>query len=233
MTEYWVSQGNKWCDFCKIFITNNPLSIRTHDLGTKHKECVAKRLSSMRKESAAKEKEQKDAVKALAQIESKANSSYQKDLASFKAGSSSNQQSGGFPAEFSKNAKDWEYDAASGYYYNLTNGYYYDSNSRLYYTNEIGKWVKHEEAFPASHVANNASVNKGGSPPGLVVSKSPKSGRSVKGVPSSIGVGKRKRADDKPKVVSKEEVAALKAREAARKRVDEREKNLLGLYNSY
>lgn len=98
---------------------------------------------------------------------------------------------------------------------------------------KIGKWVKHEEAFPASHVANNASVNKGGSPPGLVVSKSPKSGRSVKGVPSSIGVGKRKRADDKPKVVSKEEVAALKAREAARKRVDEREKNLLGLYNSY
>lgn len=68
--QYWVSQGNKWCDFCKIFITNNPLSIRTHDLGTKHKECVAKRLSSMRKESAAKEKEQKDAVKALAQIES-------------------------------------------------------------------------------------------------------------------------------------------------------------------
>lgn len=68
--QYWVSQGNKWCEFCKIFITNNPLSIRTHDLGTKHKECVAKRLSAMRKESAAKEKEQKDAVKALAQIES-------------------------------------------------------------------------------------------------------------------------------------------------------------------
>lgn len=35
----------------------------------------------------------------------KANNSYQKDLASFKAGSSTNQQSGGFPAEFSKNAK--------------------------------------------------------------------------------------------------------------------------------
>lgn len=97
---------------------------------------------------------------------------------------------------------------------------------------KIGKWVKHDEAFPASHVANNPSVNKGGPPPGLVVSKPLKTGRPVKGVPSSVGAGKRKRADDKPKVVSKE-VAALKAREAARKRVDEREKKLLGLYNSY
>ena len=54
--------------------------------------------------------------------------------------------------------------------------------------------------------------------------------RSIKGAPSSLAV-KRKRQDEKPKAMSKEEVVALKAREAARKRVEEREKTLLGLYN--
>lgn len=68
--QYWVSQGNKWCDFCKIYISNNPLSIRTHELGKRHKDNVTARLATMRKESAAKEKEHKEAAKALEQIES-------------------------------------------------------------------------------------------------------------------------------------------------------------------
>ncbi|GMP38196.1 hypothetical protein CsSME_00009534 [Camellia sinensis var. sinensis] len=69
MTEYWVSQGNKWCDFCKIYISNNPASIRNHELGQRHKDSVAKRLASMRTEKAAKDKEQKEATRALEQIE--------------------------------------------------------------------------------------------------------------------------------------------------------------------
>ena len=67
--QYWVSQGNKWCDFCKIFISNNPSSIRNHELGQRHKDSVSKRLDSMRKEGAAKEKEKKEAARALEQIE--------------------------------------------------------------------------------------------------------------------------------------------------------------------
>jgi WW domain-binding protein 4 len=57
--------------------------------------------------------------------------------------------------------------------------------------------------------------------------------RTVKGAPSAIAVNKRKREDGKPKVISKEEEAALKAREAARKRMEDREKPLMGLYRSY
>lgn len=67
--QYWVSQGNKWCDFCKIFISNNPSTIRNHELGQRHKDNVAKRLANMRKENAAKDKEQKEAVRAIEQIE--------------------------------------------------------------------------------------------------------------------------------------------------------------------
>ena len=67
--QYWVSQGNKWCDFCKIFLTNNPNTIRNHELGQRHKENVAKRLTDMRKEKAAKEKQEKEAANTLQQIE--------------------------------------------------------------------------------------------------------------------------------------------------------------------
>jgi len=67
--QYWVSQGNKWCDFCKIYISNNPSSIRNHELGQRHKDNVAKRLAAMRKENIAKEKEQKETARAIEQIE--------------------------------------------------------------------------------------------------------------------------------------------------------------------
>uniref|UniRef100_A0A1J3DTT1 WW domain-binding protein 4 n=1 Tax=Noccaea caerulescens TaxID=107243 RepID=A0A1J3DTT1_NOCCA len=81
MTEYWVSQGNKWCEFCKIWIQNNPSSIRNHDLGKRHQECVDKKLTDMREKSAAKDKLLKQNEKLLQQIEAKATRSYQKDMA--------------------------------------------------------------------------------------------------------------------------------------------------------
>ncbi|MBA0739077.1 hypothetical protein Gogos_012375, partial [Gossypium gossypioides] len=238
--------GNKWCDFCKIFISNNPSSIRNHELGQRHKENVAKRLTTMRKESAAKEKEQKDAARALEQIEAKAKRSYQKDVASFEARDSSDQAL--------DSQEDWDYDSSSGYYYNQNNGLYYDPKSGFYYSDAIGRWVTQEEAyskvqassntksrdpilkkpFPTSGtepVADSKSVAKiqNKTAPGPVISATLNPMRSVKGASSSLAV-KRKRQDEKPKAVSKEEAAALKAREAAKKRVEEREKPLLGLY---
>jgi WW domain-binding protein 4 len=53
-----------------------------------------------------------------------------------------------------------------------------------------------------------------------------------KGVPSSLEVNKRRR-EEKTGPVSSEEAAALAAREAAKKRVLDREKSLLGLYQAY
>ncbi|KAM0948976.1 putative WW domain-binding protein [Dioscorea sansibarensis] len=259
MTEYWVSQGNKWCDFCKIYIANNPLSIRTHELGQRHRDNVTKRIANMRKESAAKEKQKKDAARALQQIEEKAKCSYQKDLASFQEAKNSSSQ-----AVDEKNP-EWEYDAASGYYYCQDNGHHYDPNTGLFYSNELGKWITQEEAF-ACHVSkpdiNHSSNTKdgkhlsktpssapgtsssgardatgsesiGGPAPGRVLSTSLNPMRSVKGAQSSIAVQKRKREGEKTKAISKEEEAALRAREAAKKRMEEREKPLLGLYRSY
>ncbi|KAL2668122.1 hypothetical protein AAZX31_10G107500 [Glycine max] len=212
MTEYWVSQGNKWCDFCKIYISNNPGSIRNHELGQRHKDNVSKRLAAMRKENIAKEKEQKETARAIEQIEAKAQRSYQKDK-----------------VKFEETRESHELD-------------------------DQGKWVTQEEAYASPHFTSNAGhngptakkslstsqsksdENKGnkfnnGSSPGPVVTTSLNPKRNVKAAPSSLAVGKRKRPGEKSKVISDEEKAALKAREAARKRVQEREKPLLGLYN--
>ncbi|KAB2602947.1 hypothetical protein D8674_003952 [Pyrus ussuriensis x Pyrus communis] len=224
MTEYWVSQGNKWCDFGKIYILYNPSSIRNHELGQRHKDNVAKKLADMRKEKACKG----EGRKGSRARPSKAKRSYQKDVANLKEATDS----------------QWQYNSTSGYYYNQSNGFYYDTNAGFYYSDSIGKWVTQEEAYanpqflsnPASTSgAGSATENKGADkaqnrpPPGPVVSSSLNPKRSVKGAPSSVAVGTRKR-DEKPRAISVEEAAALKAREAARKRVQEREKPLLGLY---
>ncbi|XP_057787443.1 zinc finger protein ZOP1 [Salvia miltiorrhiza] len=256
MTEFWVSQGNKWCDTCKIYISNNPASIRNHELGQRHKDSVTKRLNTMREDKAKKDKEQKQAAKVLEQIEAKAKRSYQKDLASFQEARESNAQAligeDLETADGSSMPGEWEQDSSSGYYYNQTTGFHYDPNSGFYYSDSLGKWVPQEEALAAFRASPRSiktrpnlgkppsasenissaggSTSESGPPPGRLISTPLNPMRSVKGAKSSSVAVKRKRPDEKPKAVSKEEAAALKAREAARKRVEQREKPLLGLY---
>lgn len=79
---------------------------------------------------------------------------------------------------------------------------------------------------------SNITKNMSGPPPGPVLPSSKVPSRSIKAAPSSIQVAKRKR-EEKPGRISSEEAAAIAAREAARKRTDEREKSLLGLYKAY
>ncbi|CAD5315053.1 unnamed protein product [Arabidopsis thaliana] len=272
MTEYWVSQGNKWCEFCKIWIQNNPTSIRNHDLGKRHRECVDKKLTDMRERSAAKDKELKKNEKLLQQIEAKATRSYQKDIATAQQVAKANgAPEDGLLLSFGsvcyrlnitevveessrksetvasfESLSDWMLDSASGYYYNQTNGLHYDSQSGFYYSDSIGHWVTQDEAYAAVKTSSGTKVplvkksvsSSGagpsvGKPPGRLVTASLNPKRAVKGAASSVDLGnnKRKRQDEKPKKVSAEEKAALKAREAARKRVEDREKPLLGLYN--
>lgn len=200
----------------------------------------------MREEKVAKDKEKKETARVLTQIEEKASRSYQKDVSTFQKARDSNatslgaQTSGEGIGDGSTTSGGWEHDTSSGYYYNKSNGCYYDPNSGFYYTDALGKWVTQEEAFAAAAKHSSGPVQKKPifatpslSSKGLIDSKPQRSSvnptRSVN-KPSSIAINKRKRADTKPKIVSEEEAAALKAREAARKRVEEREKSSLGLY---
>lgn len=249
MTEYWVSQGNKWCDFCKIYIANNPASIRTHEFGQRHKDNVAKKLADIRKENASKEKEKQQALKDMERIEAQARRRYQKDLvakeritASSASATTTEVQAPG----------EWMLDQTSGYFYNAITGYYHDPNSGLYYNEHLGKWTSREEAFRESvagaHVPEQkvcvateqrllgARAKEASSIeiPGPVLQASKFKGISSKGVASSVEVGKRKRQEKSESLSKgKDEVDALKAREAAKKRTQEREKGLMGLYQSY
>ncbi|XP_065015471.1 zinc finger protein ZOP1-like [Musa acuminata AAA Group] len=184
MTEYWVSQGKKWCDFCKIYIANNPLNIRTHELGQRHKDNVAKRLATMRKESAAREKEQKEAARALKEIEAKAKKSYQNDLASFQRVDTSD------GLQSNKTITDEAQCSAATR--NDLNGLWMQNViviSRIELKLELQGWLSQH--------------------------------RAVKRAQSSATVKRRKRDDEKAKMISKEEAEALKAMEAARKRMEE------------
>ncbi|KAI4310360.1 hypothetical protein MLD38_035343 [Melastoma candidum] len=239
MTEFWVSQGNKWCDFCKIYLSNNPATIRNHELGQRHKDNVAKRLNDMRKDKAAKEKELKEAARAIQQIESKAQRSYQKDVASQKEA----RESHDIDSQMGNGDEKWEYDSSSGYYRSEDTGLLYDSNSGFYYSDTLGKWVTQEEAYKSVQLSKKPksaqpsgkatpATEKKGLAFGPVVSGPLNKVKTAKGAaPSSFAVKRKRPEEKKRKVVSKEEEAALKAREAAKKRMEEREKPLLGLYN--
>lgn len=204
----------------------------------------------MRQDKAAKDKEVKEAARSLEQIEAKAQRSYQKDITTFKEARNSNAQAlisredGQGAAKGSTISADWEFDSATGYYYDQRNNCHYDPNSGFYYTDAIGKWVTTQEEALSASQSSSTSINQKSMFKKPQLSSDNKTDvknrtsspasvnptRSAKGAaPSSLMVNKRKR-QDKPKAISAEEAAALKAREAARKRVEDREKSLLGLY---
>ncbi|KAG8368329.1 hypothetical protein BUALT_Bualt15G0034300 [Buddleja alternifolia] len=218
MTEYWVSQGNKWCDTCKIYISNNPASIRNHELGQKHKDNVATRLNTMREAKAAKDKELKQSARLLEQIEAKAKRSYQKDLATFREARESNAEALIAEGNDQGVGDNWEYEASSGYYYNQKTNCYYDPNSSFYYTDALGKWVTQEEALAATQVSSGSIPKKPslGKPPSSSASASETKNASTS--ESGPPPGRVVSTPLNPMRPIKEEVAALKAREAAKKR---------------
>lgn len=43
LVQYWVSQSNYWCEYCKVWLKDTVQSRATHEKGVKHQENVAKR----------------------------------------------------------------------------------------------------------------------------------------------------------------------------------------------
>ncbi|KAF9972002.1 hypothetical protein BGZ73_004928 [Actinomortierella ambigua] len=78
--DYWKSNAKFWCKFCKIYITDNKVTRKTHDSGTKHKENVERFLREQNQRSRdkiaddAKLKKEMDAIEKAAQLQ------YQKDV---------------------------------------------------------------------------------------------------------------------------------------------------------
>eukprot|EP00241_Pyramimonas_parkeae_P006825 CAMPEP_0114233958 /NCGR_PEP_ID=MMETSP0058-20121206/5458_1 /TAXON_ID=36894 /ORGANISM="Pyramimonas parkeae, CCMP726" /LENGTH=330 /DNA_ID=CAMNT_0001345615 /DNA_START=41 /DNA_END=1034 /DNA_ORIENTATION=+ len=80
MTEYWVSQGNHWCEYCKCWMNNNPKTIAIHTQGPKHKQNVEDRMRTIRRNAAGEKREEDLAKRTMASIEAAARRAYEKDL---------------------------------------------------------------------------------------------------------------------------------------------------------
>ncbi|KAK9830398.1 hypothetical protein WJX72_011529 [[Myrmecia] bisecta] len=124
MTEFWVSNKNHWCDYCKVWMSDNPNARATHERGMKHQENVARKLREMRQKTAADAQEKQAVSVALKSIESRAQQQFAEDL---KAA----QQALG----------DWVKHEESGYMYNEVQRYYFDSATGMYYGGDPPAWT--------------------------------------------------------------------------------------------
>ncbi|DBA86891.1 hypothetical protein WJX79_010006 [Trebouxia sp. C0005] len=253
MTEFWKSNAMYWCDYCKVWMNDNPATKATHENGLKHKDMVAKKLRQMRQKQDQDKRDLVEAQRSMSSIEAKAQRQYEADR---RAAQESLKQRLG----------EWVKDQGSEYHYNAVHRWYYDTASSMYYGGEPPTWTKvpdipadaKYEAMTASAAAgpDASGASTSGRPAGAPSAakrkppniqhplaeiggyKMPTTGRigGAKGIGSSSGgVTKRKgqpesaKASKSSKAVSPEEAAALAAREAAKKRVQQRTLSTFGL----
>ncbi|XP_040571817.1 uncharacterized protein [Lepeophtheirus salmonis] len=81
MTEYWKSQAKKFCQYCKVWITDNKASVGFHEGGKKHQMAVQTRLKDIRRKGMEDLRNSRDEAAMLRQMEEDALNTYRmKDL---------------------------------------------------------------------------------------------------------------------------------------------------------
>jgi len=78
MTEYWKSQENWFCKYCKVWVADNPISRQIHENGTRHKAAVEEKLSEIRRKQVHDAKVAKDESHWLKKMEEAALRDYKK-----------------------------------------------------------------------------------------------------------------------------------------------------------
>merc|ERR1719466_347186 len=80
MSEFWVSNGRVFCEYCKCWDADNKVEKETHERGSKHQVAKAKALASIRKLSDWNAKEQDKIEGYLAEADRAAKEAYKRDL---------------------------------------------------------------------------------------------------------------------------------------------------------
>jgi len=81
MTEYWKSQENHFCKYCKCWVNDNPISRSIHENGKRHQDSVEQKLSEMRQKQKNDAKNTKDEAHWLKKMEEAALKDYKnKDI---------------------------------------------------------------------------------------------------------------------------------------------------------
>lgn len=135
MTEFWVSQKNKWCEYCKCWLKDTTQSWAVHERGMGHRENVARKLSEMRMQADKEKRDAEEAEKTMGAIEAEARRQYAADVAE---------------AEQARLAAlgDWVWNAEAGYHYNAKQRWYYDTKTGMYYGGEPVAWTKDPVGLP-------------------------------------------------------------------------------------
>ena len=68
MTELFKG-GKKYCECCSAFITNNPVSLKKHFSGNRHKRNLQQSIINKRKDKTNKIREERETFKELRQLE--------------------------------------------------------------------------------------------------------------------------------------------------------------------
>eukprot|EP00887_Chlorella_sp_A99_P000816 scaffold5.g816.t1 len=171
MTEFWVSQKNKWCEYCKCWLKDTTQSWAVHERGMGHRENVARKLSEMRMQADKEKRDAEEAEKTMGAIEAEARRQYAADVAE---------------AEQARLAAlgDWVWNAEAGYHYNAKQRWYYDTKTGMYYGGEPVAWTKDPVGLPRE--ARYEVMKLGQVPPPLPGAVNSAGGA---GRPSSSGAG--------------------------------------------
>lgn len=80
MTTFWISQSKHWCEFCKVWVQPDPVSIKTHEKAQKHQNTVKQFLYEQKQKKFQDKRDKEDLQKTLASIEAAAREQLDQDL---------------------------------------------------------------------------------------------------------------------------------------------------------
>lgn len=127
--QFWKSNPNYYCEYCKVWMADNPQVRAIHDNGVKHKANVAKKVADIQRKSVQEQHAKEATARAMASISKTAQQKYEQDKAEEEA-------------HRQKQLGNWVFQEDSGYLYNAQLGWHFDLETKLYYGGQPAEWTK-------------------------------------------------------------------------------------------
>ena len=158
--QFWKSNPNYFCEYCKVWMADNPQVRAIHENGVKHKANVAKKVSDIQRKSVQEQHAKEATERAMASISKTAQQKYEQDKVEEEA-------------HRQKRLGSWVFQEDSGYLYNAQLGWHFDLETKLYYGGQPAEWTKDPQIpIEARHATDpkrrSHNVEPPRSPAGLV-----------------------------------------------------------------
>ncbi|KAK9809284.1 hypothetical protein WJX73_000889 [Symbiochloris irregularis] len=151
MTEFWKSNPMYWCEYCKVWMQDNPQARATHEKGIKHKDNVARKLRQMRQNADKAARDERLATDSMDGIEARARKQYERDLQEAQEAQRSL-------------AGEWVHDDKAGLHYNTQHRWYFDRSTSMYYGGNPPAWTN-EPKLPKEALFDERPHEDAAAPP--------------------------------------------------------------------